>query len=260
MRGLLPGVLAIATGLFAAEVKQVIRVDSGTEFLTSDSQRVRLLGIEAPEIYQAGGDICRDVLEKYVLGRKVRLESDGQDADDKGRLLRCVFVGDTLVNAALVHKGFASVKLPEEGLKYGDSLQKLEQTAARVGKGLWPFDVFAPPSFTVPEQYLADTSDVDPWLETVSWDETDKYYGRLVRVVGTVVATYKSDKVFIMNFHQDYRRHFKAVVFAGDLEKFPPYPEDFYKKRLVRVTGIIKEYQNAPEMIINDPGQIEILE
>ena len=227
--------------------------------MTDDGLRVRLLGTQAPRIYEPGGDIARDVLERYVLGREVRLETDGAVADDEGWLLRYVFVGDTLVNALVVRKGFLAVELPEVPLVHGDTLLVLERTAARVGKGLWPFNVYTPPSFAVPEEFLADTSGSDPWLETVSYDRADEYYGRIVRVVGTVVATYKSDKVFIMNFHQDYRRHFKAVVFSRDLPKFPPYPEDFYKKRVVRVTGLVKEYNGAAEMILNDPEQIEIL-
>ena len=99
-----------------------------------------------------------------------------------------------------------------------------------------------------------------PGFEVVSWADADKCYGRLVRVVGLVVATYRSDKVFIMNFHQDYRRHFKVAVFADDLGKFPSDPEGYYEKRIVRVTGLVREYEGAPEMIVNDPGQIEILE
>jgi hypothetical protein len=112
--------------------------------------------------------------------------------------LRYVFVGDTLVNALVVRKGFLAVDLPEGPVVHGDTLLVLERTAARVGKGLWPFNVYTPPSFAVPEEFLADTSGSDPWLETVSYDRAEEYYGRIIRVVGTVVATYRSDKVFIM--------------------------------------------------------------
>ncbi|MBN2537261.1 thermonuclease family protein [candidate division WOR-3 bacterium] len=252
--------LAAAT-LPAVEVT-VASVPDGATFVAGDGTAIGLLGISAPRLFEPGGDVSRDVLEKHLRGRKVRLEEDAVAEDSLGRPLRWVFCSDTLVNALVVRKGFAAAALPELDvmLHYGDSLLKLERTAARIGKGLWPFDVFPPPSFRGPDEYLSDTAGSDPWIETVSWDETDNYYGRLVRVVGTVVATYRSDKVFIMNFHQDYRRHFKAVVFSGDLPKFPPYPEDHYKRRVVRVTGLVKEYQGAAEMILTDPGQIEILE
>jgi len=241
---------------------RVQSVYDGATMLTEDNLRVRLLGVAAPSMFDPGGDISRDVLEKHVVGRTVRLEGDGPDADGNGRLLRYVYVGDTLVNALVMRKGFVHADIPDSSLqlRYADTLLRLERTAARIGKGLWPFEVFPPPSFKGPDEFVDDTTGSDPWIETVSWDETDEHYGRLVRVIGTVVATYRSDKVFIMNFHQDYRRHFKAVVFSGDLDKFPPYPEDHYKRRVVRLTGLIKEYQGAAEMIITDPGQIEILE
>lgn len=261
MRSILAPALLLVTVAGAVEVK-VASVPDGATFVVDDGTAFGLLGVNAPRLYEPGGDISRDVLEKHLRGRRVRLEEDAVAEDSLGRPLRWVFCGDTLVNALVVRKGFASAKLPEAdvALRHGDSLLRLERTAARIGKGLWPFDVFPPPSFRGPDEFLTDTTGSEPWIETVSWDETDKYYGRLVRVVGTVVATYLSDKVFIMNFHQDYRRHFKAVVFSGDLAKFPSYPEDHYKRRVVRVTGLVKEYQGAAEMILTDPGQIEILE
>jgi endonuclease YncB( thermonuclease family) len=256
-------ILLLALVTLCASVASAVRVsavEDGMTFVTEDGSRVVLLGVTAPAIYNAGGDISRDVLEKLVLGRDVRLESDGVDTTDQGWLSRYVFAGDTFVNAMMIRKGFAALDLPDREFKHGDSLHSLEQTSARIEKGLWPFGVFEVPEFTVPEGFLTDTSGTDPWIETVSWDKANEYYGRLVRVVGTVAATYKSDKVFIMNFHQDYRRHFKVAVFSGDLHKFPPFPEDFYKKRVVRVTGLVKEYEGAAEMIVNHPDQIEILQ
>ena len=41
---------------------------------------------------------------------------------------------------------------------------------------------------------------------------------------------------------------------------FPAAPEDYYKDKMVQVTGEIKMYQNAPEIIVDHPDQIEIME
>lgn len=94
----------------------------------------------------------------------------------------------------------------------------------------------------------------------IPYTKADGFIGRLVTVEGVVVGTYRSDKVVILNFHQDYKKHFSAVIFATDLARFPSHPEDYYKKRKVRVTGIIKEYKGAPEMVVKDPEQIQIQE
>ena len=96
---LLHVVLAVALTLSAASGARVVRVEDGATFFTADSLRVQLLGLSAPAIYQDGGDICRDVLEKLVVGRDVRLETDGEEANAQGWLPRYVFTGDTFVNA-----------------------------------------------------------------------------------------------------------------------------------------------------------------
>jgi micrococcal nuclease len=265
MRTGLTVILAAAAVASGAEKVQVEKVYDGSSFMTPDSQQVVMLGVDVPAVDLPGGDISRDVFEKLVRGRQVRLEADGADLDDQGRLRRYVFCGDTFVNAMVLRKGFGALSADSASLQRKDTLRSLELTAARIGKGLWPFDVFAEPKgLTRPggmEKYLADHGESGlPGYKVVSWEDADKHYGRLVRVVGLVVSTYRSDKVLIMNFHQDYRRHFRVAVFASDLNKFPAVPKDYYEKRIVRVTGMVREYEGAPEMIVNDPGQIEVLE
>ena len=70
--------------LAADEVARVIKVNDGDTFLTADSQSVRMLGIDAAESYQAGGDVVTEMLDKYIGGRTVRLERDRSDTDDLG--------------------------------------------------------------------------------------------------------------------------------------------------------------------------------
>lgn len=240
---------------------RAVLVYDGDTFRTDDSLVVRLLGIDAPESYQPGGDISRDILEKYVLGRKVLLVADSVDKDDYGRLLRYVYVGDTFVNGELVARGYAAYRSFQSRLRLGDSLQRLQAEAARTGRGLWSFNVFAPPTLELlRERIRAESRRTAAGLEVVSWANAGRYIGRLVAVEGRVVATHNSGKVCHLNFHEDYRRHFSVAIFAQDFAKFPPNPEQYYLKRNVRVTGIVKSYKGAPEIIVTDPGQIEILD
>ncbi len=252
------GLLALGAAPAAGDKPSAVTVVHRGDLVQLQSgELVRIIGIAAPEVYLPGGDICRDVLEKHLLGRVVRLEADGPEKDSLGYLFRHVFLGDTLVSAEMVRKGFAEVS-GDSGRRFADSLLKLERIAARAEKGLWPFEVFQPPS--LPARVTKPDSTGAGWLEIVSWEDAGKYIGRLVTVEGYVVATYRSDKVLMLNFHQDYRKHFKVAVFSQDLAKFPEHPEDFYKKRLVRVTGTVKEYEGAPEMVIDGPEQIVVIE
>jgi micrococcal nuclease len=94
----------------------------------------------------------------------------------------------------------------------------------------------------------------------VSWQDAAQYYGQSVTVEGRVVETYNSGKVVFLDFHEDYRQYFKAVIFPDDWDKFPEPPEKLFLDKLVRVTGLVKEYEGAPEIIIEEPTQIKIVE
>lgn len=92
----------------------------------------------------------------------------------------------------------------------------------------------------------------------VRWDEADKYYGQTVTITGKIVSTHNSGKTCFLNFHQNWKKYFTAVIFASDFSKFPPNPENYYLNKEVKITGFVKEYQGKPEIILKDPGQIVI--
>ena len=96
--------------------------------------------------------------------------------------------------------------------------------------------------------------------QVISWKDARKHYGEYATVEGTVVATYNSGKACFLNFHPNYKRYFTAVIFASAFPRFPANPENCYYEKKVRVSGYIKEYKGKPEIILDDPSQIEILE
>ena len=78
-------------------------------------------------------------------------------------------------------------------------------------------------------------------------------------VEGKVIDTYRSDKVIFLNFSQN-RDDFKAVIFARDFDRWPQPPEELYHGRTIRVSGEILEYEGTPEVVLNSPAQVEIVE
>ncbi len=93
----------------------------------------------------------------------------------------------------------------------------------------------------------------------ISWQEAAKHYGKYCTVEGKIVLTKNTGKVCFLNFHKEWKRHFTAVIFADFFPRFPSQPERYYLHKTVRVTGIIKDYQGKPEIIVESPEQIEIL-
>lgn len=110
------------------------------------------------------------------------------------------------------------------------------------------------PAQTAPDKSQQSASPV------IDYKLAHKYYGKFAVVEGTVVKTYKTNKVCFLNFHPDYKRYFTAVIFASSFSKFPSSPDIYYKNKKVRVKGTVKEYQGKPEIIVNTPSQIEIIE
>jgi micrococcal nuclease len=117
--------------------------------------RVRLLGIDAPEIGR-GFDTtapfsreARDRLAALVLRRFVRLEQDGPAMDTYSRRLAYVVLEDgVFVNAALVREGLArvSARLP---LRRLDELKRAEAEAQASRRGMWgPSPQIPPPGYT----------------------------------------------------------------------------------------------------------------
>jgi DNA/RNA endonuclease YhcR with UshA esterase domain len=133
----------------------------------------------------------------------------------------------------------------------------LEELAARLGRGLWSFNVYTPPSVQIIKDRLAQENPGDSGI--ISWAMADEHMGELATVEGTIVRTYQSDKVLFLNFHEDYRNTFSVAIFVTELARFPENAKEYYKGKLVRISGIIKEYRGAPEMIVKDPDQIEVL-
>jgi DNA/RNA endonuclease YhcR with UshA esterase domain len=91
----------------------------------------------------------------------------------------------------------------------------------------------------------------------IPFEDAAAFIGETVIVEGAVTKTHNSGKAVFLNFSPDYKA-FKAVIFADDLNKFPPTPEQFFLGKRVRIEGLVKEYQGAPEIIITEPGQLEV--
>jgi endonuclease YncB( thermonuclease family) len=117
--------------------------------------RVRLLGIDAPEIGRGSdssapfGWEARDRLTQLVLRRWVRLEQEGAALDAYNRHLAYVVTEDGLcVNVALVREGLARVSV-RQPLTRLPELQRAEADAQAFRRGMWGgAPRIPPPSYT----------------------------------------------------------------------------------------------------------------
>lgn len=85
---------------------RVVSVADGDSIQLADGRRVRLLGIDAPEIGRCLADEAKNKLRELVLGKHVRLKDTL--TDDYGRVLAIVIVGyNTIVNQEMLAAGLA---------------------------------------------------------------------------------------------------------------------------------------------------------
>jgi micrococcal nuclease len=114
--------------------------------------RVRLLGIDAPEIgrgFDTPAPFSREARERLtalVLRHSVRLEQDGPSLDTYNRRLAYVVLEDgVFVNAVLVREGLARVnaRLP---LRRLDELKRAEAEAQAFRRGMWGAAPQIPPT------------------------------------------------------------------------------------------------------------------
>jgi endonuclease YncB( thermonuclease family) len=128
----------------SADLVLVRSVTDGDTIVVSNVGRVRLLGIDAPEIAHSGLDTAapfgreaRDRLTVLVLNRWVRLEQDGTAVDVYNRRLAYVITGDgTCINATMVREGLARVAARQPLARLAE-LQRAEGEAQAFRRGMW---------------------------------------------------------------------------------------------------------------------------
>lgn len=123
---------------------QVAKVLDGDTVVLKGGKRVRLLGINAPEIKsrhrdgETGGIIAKEWLQEKIQGRKIYLEYDQQKQDHYKRLLAHLYLSNgEHLNLMLVEKGLAVVNLLPPNLRHADALVRAQQRAERQKLGIW---------------------------------------------------------------------------------------------------------------------------
>lgn len=135
---------------FSQEIFKVTRVIDGDTIVIENGQKVRYIGVDAPEIHnprigqQCFGDEAASKNKELVLGKLVRLTKDVSETDKYKRLLRYVYVvangsADLFVNSELVKEGYTSVATFPPDVAHSAEFVALEKQAREAGVGFWSF-------------------------------------------------------------------------------------------------------------------------
>lgn len=217
----------------------VKKVYDGDTILLANGKKVRLLGINTPEVEgrnktaQAGGEQAKRWLQKKLQNKKVRLLKDVEKNDKYGRLLAHIFTEDKQhINLELVEKGLASVNIHPPNLKYTDQLLKAELLAEQQRLGIWNYKEYQPKQANQIKQ-----------ARFQGWQ----------RVVGQIINIRHSRKYSYLNFSDTFG--LKIERRSSDL-----FPElESYVGKKLEARGWINKHKNRYSMFIRHPSQLKVI-
>jgi endonuclease YncB( thermonuclease family) len=218
------------------EVKQVF---DGDTVLLADGRKIRLLGINTPEVQhrhesaQAGGDEAKRWLIDKLQQRKIRLERDVEKTDKYGRTLAHIMTDQKEhLNLQLVAAGFAAVNIYPPNLRYADELIKAENLAQANKLGIWQRP-----------EYAAKPAATINAAEHAGW----------MRLTGKVVTIRNSRKYVYLVFSD----RFEARIERKWLSLFPDIND--YLGQQIEVRGWLNKNKDGFSMLIRHPSAIKRL-
>ncbi len=218
---------------------RVEHVYDGDTVNLSDGRKIRLLGINTPEVQhknqetEAGGEAAKSWLTAKLQNAKVRVMTDVEQTDKYQRLLAHLFTDrNEHVNLELVKQGLAEVNIYPPNLLYVDQLLAAEKLAEQAKRGIWGLPEYA----AIPIDQIAD-NDLSGW----------------VRLSGKVLTKRSSRKYVYLHFSSQ----FQARIEKKWLSLFPDI--DKYAGNTIEVRGWVNKNGGAWIMPLRHPSAIKVL-
>lgn len=76
----------------------------GIEVILRKEEKIRLYGVDTPELNDPKGKAARDMVKTWIEGKKVRIITDKDKREKFGRLLAQVIIGTTNVGDLILEK------------------------------------------------------------------------------------------------------------------------------------------------------------
>ena len=97
--------------LWSGYVKNVVGGDTvDVYFWIFGIQRIRLVGVNTPEIDETGYEEAKEFVNKMCMWKEVKIDVDDKEQyDSYYRILAVVYVNETNINEKLVREGYAAI-------------------------------------------------------------------------------------------------------------------------------------------------------
>jgi micrococcal nuclease len=221
----------------------VIRIADGdtvtVEFADRVERRVRLIGVDAPEMDDPREDVAfhaflaRRFAFHHLYRRDVRLTYDFSPLDEHGRVLAYIWPGEkNLFNEFIIRQGFAAAFLKYPYRKdYQKRFRAAEALARAENRGFW--------SQAAPE--VIPVSEVRTWL------------GEIISV-RFQCAEVSREQSFLYLRTGD--ASFEVLVPYSRLAAFPGIESS--EGQEITVTGFLEEFKGRPQIMLSFPRQLRL--
>lgn len=211
----------------------------GDTLRLADGRRVRLLGIDTPEMNHHAGEpqplaeqARARTAQLLPRGGAVQLARDRQPRDRFGRELAHAFRADgTSVEEALLREGLAVVFILPPNVALADCLLVAEREARRARRGLW----------ALPEYRVQPAASVPP-------------DGQYRRVRGRVTSARQRDDWVLLKLD----RRVQLRIARQDWAAFAPADPGAWRGREVIARGKLNSRHGRPQLRLWHPAQIEV--
>lgn len=229
---------------------EVIRViDGDTIEVTLDGKlvKIRLIGIQAPELFADPvwpyAQEAKDILENmFLYSKKVSIEYlDIHSQDKYGRILADVFSDDGIwINGYLIDKSLAYVYILNHDIVYIEKLIQLENKAIIGGLKIWNEEEYKVIKANRAYQFV-----------------------NLYKIIDAEVLNIKVTQNSIwLEFETTSEKGFSARINKENMDNLGGLENiKSYKNKKVRIRGFIEKYSSnfGPFVDLKSPYQIEIL-
>jgi endonuclease YncB( thermonuclease family) len=222
----------------SAETVVVREVVDGDSLRLTDGRKVRLIGINAPELGRDGRPNnpyalqARDELKRLIGGREVRLKTGPDRRDHYGRTLAYAMLPDgTFAGEKMLRKGLASMIAMPPNLEHLAVYRAAEASARQQRLGIW----------------------AHPYYQALQAESLDPGKTGYRFVEGRVKRVGRSKKYIYLDLSRDFAvaiKHSHWHYFGGNAEQ--------WRGRKIRVRGWISRWRDKLRMRIGHPAMIEI--
>jgi micrococcal nuclease len=219
----------------------VVRVERDGALVLDSGQSVVLEGIRLPGTDRSAAPIAEEALatlRAWTAKDALTLTSTAPRNDRYGRI-RVQAFGTGWLQVELLKRGLARTAVMPDRQECSPDFYEAEIEARQDRRGLWALPEFAvrdAASFAAPA-------------------------GSFQVVQGRIVNVASHDGRVFLDFNEDYRKGFSAIIAPEDRKVFRSsdlVPEELVGRE-VRVRGIVEDFNGRREMALSNPRQIEVL-